>query len=85
MAFFGSILIALLSNPTIGTFEEIYRFAVIFGGFSLIAVDFLWQIPVYKTLLNLPGVTWLANYIKEGNAEIAENLNSTRQNLPVLS
>jgi len=73
MAFFGSILIALLSNPTIGTFEEIYRFAVIFGGFSLIAVDFLWQIPVYKTLLNLPGVSWLANYMKEGNAEIAEN------------
>jgi hypothetical protein len=73
MAFFGSILIALLSNPAIGTFEEIYRFAVIFGGFSLIAVDFLWQIPVYKILLNLPGVTWLANYIKEGNAEIAEN------------
>jgi hypothetical protein len=73
MALFGSILIALLSNPTIGTFEEIYRFAVFFGGFSLIAVDFLWQIPVYKTLLNLLGVSWLANYMKEGNAEIDEN------------
>ena len=73
MALFGSILIALLSNPTIGTFEEIYRFAVIFSTFSLIAIDFLWQIPVYTPVLNLPGVTWLANYIKEGNAEIAEN------------
>jgi hypothetical protein len=60
VAIFGSILV-LLSYRIIGMLEEINNFGILFNGISLVAINFLWQMPVIGALQSLPGVNLFAD------------------------
>uniref|UniRef100_F1LBS1 Golgi transport protein 1 n=1 Tax=Ascaris suum TaxID=6253 RepID=F1LBS1_ASCSU len=55
--FFGGILIVLIGWPLIGIIAEIWGFILLFGGFLPVAINFLRQLPIVGTFLNMPGIS----------------------------
>jgi len=62
--FFGGILIVLIGWPVVGMAVETWGFIILFGGFIPVAINFLRRIPILGTILNLPGIKQIADYIE---------------------
>lgn len=63
LAFFGGITVVLLGWPVTGMIIETYGFVLLFSGFFPVAVDFLRRIPVLGTILSLPGIRGVLDWI----------------------
>ncbi|XP_073975517.1 vesicle transport protein GOT1B [Rhodnius prolixus] len=62
-AFFGGITVVLMGWPMIGMILELYGFVLLFSGFFPVAVDFLRRVPILGTILNLPGLSWVLDWL----------------------
>ncbi|XP_017769142.1 PREDICTED: vesicle transport protein GOT1B isoform X1 [Nicrophorus vespilloides] len=74
IAFFGGIIIVLVGFPLIGMLFETYGFVLLFSGFFPVAINFLRRVPVIGTLLNMPGVSGLIDWLEtRGGQECDQN------------
>ncbi|XP_063911233.1 vesicle transport protein GOT1B isoform X1 [Zophobas morio] len=64
IAFFGGIIIVLVGWPLVGMLFETYGFVLLFSGFFPVAINFLRRVPVLGTVLNLPGLSKLINWLE---------------------
>ncbi|BES98829.1 unnamed protein product [Nesidiocoris tenuis] len=63
VAFFGGITVVLLGWPIVGMIMETYGFVLLFSGFFPVAVNFLRRVPVLGTVLNMPGISQVIDWI----------------------
>ncbi|XP_014270285.1 vesicle transport protein GOT1B [Halyomorpha halys] len=63
LAFLGGIGVVLLGWPVTGMIIETYGFVLLFSGFFPVAVDFLRRIPILGTILRLPGIRGVLDWI----------------------
>lgn len=69
ITFQGGILLVLFGYAKTGMFLEIFGFLNLFGALFPIALAFLRRLPVVGPLLNLPGVSVVADKIAGKSAE----------------
>ncbi|XP_030752872.1 vesicle transport protein GOT1B isoform X2 [Sitophilus oryzae] len=63
IAFFGGIVIVLVGWPMVGMIFEAYGFFLLFSGFFPVAINFLRRVPILGTILYLPGISKLINWL----------------------
>eukprot|EP00112_Aurelia_sp_Birch-Aquarium-sp1_P006922 Seg1756.8 transcript_id=Seg1756.8/GoldUCD/mRNA.D3Y31 product="Vesicle transport protein GOT1B" protein_id=Seg1756.8/GoldUCD/D3Y31 len=59
--FLGGVVVVLLGWPVVGMLVEIYGFILLFRGFFPVVINFLRRVPILGHILNLPGISWVAN------------------------
>jgi len=59
--FMGGIFTVLFGWPMIGMLIELYGFYQLFSGFFPVVINFLRRLPVIGLLLNLPGISTVAD------------------------
>ncbi|KAG5880118.1 hypothetical protein JTB14_027056 [Gonioctena quinquepunctata] len=64
LAFFGGIALVLLRWPLVGMIVETYGFILLFSGFFPVAINFLRRVPVLGTILNLPFISSLTDWLE---------------------
>ncbi|XP_013403133.1 vesicle transport protein GOT1B [Lingula anatina] len=68
--FVGGMVVVLLGWPIIGMCVEVYGFVLLFSGFFPVAVNFLRRVPVIGTILNMPGISGLADKLGASNSMV---------------
>ncbi|XP_023017355.1 vesicle transport protein GOT1B isoform X2 [Leptinotarsa decemlineata] len=64
LAFFGGIALVLFRWPLVGMIVETYGFILLFSGFFPVAINFLRRVPVLGTILNLPLISSLTDWLE---------------------
>lgn len=59
--FLGGVMVVLLGWPVVGMVVEMYGFILLFKGFFPVVINFLRRVPVLGHILNMPGISWVAN------------------------
>ncbi|XP_014257018.1 vesicle transport protein GOT1B [Cimex lectularius] len=63
VCFLGGIFVVLYGWPITGMIVETYGFVLLFSGFFPVAINFLRRIPVLGTIMNLPGIYSVVDWI----------------------
>ncbi|KAG7189586.1 hypothetical protein KM043_017275 [Ampulex compressa] len=62
-SFLGGVIVVLMGWPIVGMIIETYGFILLFSGFLPVAVNFLRNIPILRTVLRLPGIKHIVDMI----------------------
>ncbi|CAH1119466.1 unnamed protein product [Phaedon cochleariae] len=74
IAFFGGIFLVLIKWPLFGMIAETYGFILLFSGFFPVAINFLRRVPILGTLLSLPGIGSLIDWLETQPGQECEKL-----------